>query len=166
MALAHGIIPPPPRREIYHVPDPLRRPTRHRALLHDDGPGSGPPGHLVGGGVERGHVGGPPGTPAQHLGGRVDGEEDEIRFGDAGVGIPGEDQIGRPGGLGLRGRLVARPGHGSGAIPGHPDHIIESGLMDGQVWGVPLPDATRVLVHHLDADGGIVQGNDGRRGSP
>lgn len=84
--------------------------------------------------VHRRHVGGSPGTLAEHFGRGVDGEKNNIGAGDAGYRIACEEQVGTA--------LQARHGRVCdsivalhyGAVSGHPDHVDETRFVDGEVW--------------------------------
>lgn len=102
------------------------------ALLHDDGPFFGVLSNRARGALDSTNIGHGPGTQPLHLGGRVDADEDNVRFGDGVYDLGREHEVRLPRFELDWTRKSGQSDNGvAGAISANAHHLQQTILVDG-----------------------------------
>lgn len=107
------------------------------------------------------HVSGATGTNTTLLGRSVYSDEDNVGFSNALGDIGGEEQVGFAGsnlGVGARGGVAGNRSV-AGTITGNSYNVLQTGLVDGRVLGVPATDSGLVTVDNSNLDVRVLEGN-------
>lgn len=129
----------------------------------------------TGNSLESSHVSSAASTNTTVLGGGVDGDEDNVGLADVLGNVGGEEQVGlalsngdlaivSSRALVVGSRLIG-DGGSTATVTGDTDDIVQTGLVDGRVLGVPAADASDVSVNDGDLDVGVLESDDSGGGT-
>lgn len=129
----------------------------------------------TGNGLESSHVSSAAGTNTTVLGGGVDGDEDNVGLADVLGNVGGEEQVGlalsnsdlailSSRALVVGGGLVG-DGGSTATVTGDTDDIVQTGLVDRRVLGVPATNASGVSVNDGDLNVGVLESDDSGSGT-
>ena len=151
----------------YSVSDELGSSARNSTLLDNDGTLTSVLGNDTSNSLESSHVSSAAGTNTTVLGGGVDGDEDNVGLADVLGNVGGEEQVGLAlSNLGLAiSAGLAGDGGSTATITGDTDDIVQAGLVDRRVLGVPAANASGVSVNDSDLDVGVLEGDDSGGGT-
>jgi hypothetical protein len=154
------------------ISDKLGSSARNSGLLNNDGTLTSVLSNDASNGLESGHISGTAGTDTTVLGGGVDGNENDIGLADVLGNVGREEQVGLAlvnsdltllsgGTLAVGGRTVGDLER-SATITGNSDNIMQTGLVDRGVTGVPTADTGDVSIDDSHLDLRVLESNNGR----
>jgi hypothetical protein len=152
------------------ISDKLGSSARNSRLLDNDGTLAGVLSNDAGDSLESGHISGAAGTNTTVLGGSVNGNQDNIGLANVLGNVGGEEQVGLAlsngdlavlsrGTLTISGRLIGDLGR-SATITGNSDDIVQTGLVDRGVAGVPTANAGGVSVDDSNLNVRVLESDD------
>ena len=159
----------------HSIGDELSSSAGNSALLDNNGALTSILSNNTSDSLKSGHISGAASTNSTVLGRGIDGDKDDIGLANAGSNISAEEEVSHTlGNLGLAlitgggfasgSRLVGEGGF-SGAVTSDTDDVVQTGLVDGRMLRVPSSNSGLVSVNDCNLDVGVLECNDGSRGT-